>query len=168
MQLHLTDRREAARSHPVERALGETANPPYVRRMIESERSSACPACLFPLSEPIPDSCPECGASIAAASSFDHVAIIRAQGEMLRRGASNPSGVVVVGMWMLFGPAMVAFVLIGLFSKPASLLTTAPFLLLYGAILWKVTSRYRAARREAAREEHEHRYEEPYDHWSDG
>jgi len=136
--------------------------------MIETERPSVCLACFFPLPDPAPDFCPECSAPISKASTFDHVEIVRAQGEMLRRGARNPSRIVVVGMWMLFAPTIVAFALLGFSTRPASLLTSAPFLLLYGAILWKVTVRFLATRRERAREEHEHRYEEPYDHWSDG
>ena len=135
--------------------------------LTDTERSLACPACLYPLLEPVPERCPECNASLATASSFDHVEIIRAQGEMLRRGASNPSGIVVIGMWLLFGPTFLAFVLLAFSTGARSLLTSGPFLLLYGAILWKVTSRYRAARRQAASDELALRYEEPHDHWRD-
>ncbi|HEX4824081.1 MAG TPA: hypothetical protein VFV19_07190 [Candidatus Polarisedimenticolaceae bacterium] len=135
--------------------------------MTDSERSLVCPTCFFPLHESDTEQCPECGASLAPSSSFDHLSIIRAQGEMLRRGAHSPSGIVVVGMWLLFGPTFVIFVLLAISTGARSLVTSGPLLFLYGAILWKVTLRYRAARREAATEEINRRYDEPDDRWSD-
>jgi hypothetical protein len=130
--------------------------------MTESDDVAVCPACLCPLPATATGECPECKAPLTTAATFDHLAIISAQGEVLRRGASNPSGIVVVGMWLLFGPTSLTFVLLALSSGPLGLVTSVPILLLYVAILWKVTSRYFAARRESSRHDAaEPRYDEP-------
>jgi hypothetical protein len=132
----------------------------------DTEQPSVCPACFFPLPAATVDACPECRAPLTPSSTFDHLAIISAQGEMFRRGANNPSGLVVVGMWLLFGPTSVVFVLLAFSNGPLGLVTSVPILLLYAAILWKVTSRYRAARREQSKETVELRYDEPeHDRW---
>lgn len=134
--------------------------------MTDAEPSSVCPACLYPLPADTTDECPECKAPLTRSSTFDHLAIISAQGEVFRRGASNPSGLVVVGMWLLFGPTSLAVILLALSGGPLGLLTSLPILLLYVAILGKVTSRYLAARRELAKAGAERRYEEPeHDRW---
>jgi hypothetical protein len=106
----------------------------------------ACPACSFLLAAPT-DYCPRCRAPLSRSSTFDPILVLGTEGELFRRGASRPSRIVVVGMWMLFGPAFFGILIFALFGGFSGVLMFSPFLLLYGAILWKVTSRYYRARR---------------------
>jgi predicted amidophosphoribosyltransferase len=115
-----------------------------------------CPQCMA-LCEPNADFCRACGAPLSALAAFDPYKQIFVQGWFYRRATSRPTSfVVVLGMWLIFGPT----VLIACCTMmPWSLQLSSwnndpPFLAgmsiamalgmlgLYAMILYRVTRRY--------------------------
>ncbi len=121
---------------------------PHARRAEREQPPRACPACLSPLWDARSDYCPRCTTPVSLASTFDPLKIIRTEGELFRRGARRPSGVAVVGMWMLFGPAAVGSIALAAIIGKFSIVLLSPLFWLYGAILYRVTTRYSAMRHE--------------------
>jgi hypothetical protein len=108
-----------------------------------------CPSCFAPIEREL-DFCPECNAPLSASSTLDPVKRIYSGGEMLRRSTRmrTPSLVIVVGMWLICFPAlMIAYHLV--FEGEATVFGLF-IVLIYGAVLYKVTTRYFAARNERA------------------
>ena len=128
--------------------------------MSDEQSPPACPACSFPLLGSAEDYCPRCEAPVSRSSTFDPLKIIRTEGQLFRRGARRPSGIVVLGMWLLFGPTLFLFAVVAVSAGPVGVLAFSPFLVLYGGILFKVTSRFNAARHDLPEEEEEEEEEE--------
>ncbi len=122
----------------------------------------ACPACSCPLMDSGADYCARCESPVSLGSTFDPLKTIRTQGELFRRGASRPSGIVVVGMWLIFGPILFVIVIAALSAGAAApagflaaIVISSPILILYGAILYKVTSRYVAFKNDLRNDDEE-------------
>lgn len=124
-----------------------------------------CPSCMQPISESA-HFCPSCGMPITSFAVTDPFHSIRAEGEMVRRAMHCPSLLIVIGSCVLFGlPGLCMLALLVLavvtllfgivdgfagFVEVGTVLIALPtsgfFLLLYSAIVWKVTKRYRPSR----------------------
>jgi hypothetical protein len=80
-----------------------------------SEGGSVCPACAAYIG-PNEVFCPECRAPISLLANTDPLQRIYAEGYMYSRVVSSrPKLVVVIGIWVIFGP-LAAFSLFGVFS----------------------------------------------------
>ncbi len=149
------ERRPNLRVHPTIPPVRGAPHPPGPVEPRESGRagrelpSRACPACLSPLWEPRADYCPRCRTPVSLASTFDPLKIIRTEGELFRRGATRPSGVTVLGMWLIFGPGLIGSAALAVAAGGFSIVLVSPLFWLYGAILYRVTSRYLGERHEA-------------------
>ncbi len=76
-------------------------------------------------------------------------------GQTSQRSIRSPSGLIVFGMWILFAPMLIWqgwFILSGRGLGGVQDLLWLGFTFLIGSLLWKVTSNYFAAKREARRE----------------
>lgn len=73
----------------------------------ETEKAITCPSCqtVNPEFEPF---CRKCGAPIGATATLDPLNVIRAEGHLFRRALEGrPKLVVLLGVWILFGPLLV-------------------------------------------------------------
>ncbi len=124
---------------------------------LPEDATPVCPHCLEPVSE-LDHFCPKCLGPITAHASIGPMEQVYSYGRMCQRATSGkPRFVVVLGMWLIFGP-MVLFpsVLLalgasghlgqfqgaGLVLDMVALALIVGLIVLYAAILWKVTSRY--------------------------
>lgn len=134
-----------------------------------------CPHCIAPVG-PFDHFCPHCGGPVTAHASTDPLGQIHSVGRAYRNASKNPRPIVVVGIWLIFGP-QVPILLFGLFLTLSSLLapgytysygdgsSLAPInegvlleliklliltglLVLYCALIGKVTVRYLHVRRD--------------------
>ncbi|NJL32226.1 MAG: hypothetical protein HC898_11760 [Phycisphaerales bacterium] len=132
-----------------------------------------CPHCIEPIGR-FDHFCPHCARPVSAHASIDPMGQVFSAGQAYQNATDNPRLIVVVGMWLIFGP-QVPFLVLGLFVTVGNLLVprnahahaTGPIihpvpdglalelvrvlvllalLLLYGFILHKVTTRYFNAR----------------------
>jgi hypothetical protein len=115
-----------------------------------------CPTCME-ANYPDAHFCRKCGMPLSAMAGMDPLKQIYAEGWIFRRAVSGrPSVIVLLGMWLIFGPALVLTVVAAgpvlsggrSASDILSLLLTAGFAILYGAILLRVTLRYAHRRRQ--------------------
>lgn len=153
-----------------------------------AEPTPVCPHCLEPIAE-LDHFCPACGGPVSSHASIDPLGQVYAAGRAYQNATSSrPAGIVVLGMWLLFGPGFViclwllilclldmflprtapyvlpdpeseiGFVTIEALQPrvflddalaPLSVILTAGFAILQGLLLWKVTARYAAGRRQA-------------------
>ncbi len=115
-----------------------------------------CPHCMVPIG-PLEDFCHKCGRPITALAAMDPFKQVFAQGHVFREAASRPrSFLVVVGMWLLFGPALLGMSLVlrpghlsrALFGTESSveaylgLILSLGLMALYAALLYRVTVNY--------------------------
>jgi len=120
-----------------------------------------CPHCIGPLG-PNDDFCKSCGGPVTSHASIDPLGQIYATGYAYRQAVSGrPSKIVVLGMWLIFGPQLLGAVsllivmLQGAVAPQASagarvrtgwewsqLLIVVGLIAIYGTILGKVTRRY--------------------------
>ncbi len=114
-----------------------------------------CPHCMT-ANDPLADFCAQCGAPLTSLATMDPYKNIFAQGWAYRRAAARPtSWVVVLGMWLIFGPMvltcscsmiMTPYAWLGTAQDPIStvvyMLLGLAILALYAAILYRVTSRF--------------------------
>lgn len=128
-----------------------------------------CPHCQANV-DALTHFCPECGGPITVHASMDPLGQVFSMGRGYRQAISGtPSWFVVVGMWLIFGPLLgslllnvylfLRYVLLDtghsgqgwedLLAKLLPLALFAGVLLLYTAILWKVTARYLCSRDDA-------------------
>ena len=127
--------------------------------------SPVCPHCLKPVQR-FDHFCPHCAGPVTAIASFDPMGQIYSAGRAYRLAATDkkPKGVVVLAMWLIFGPSFVLllFAVVNALSQWAGtgfrysmLYDTSGFLVpalglglmtgffaLYTAILWKVTAHW--------------------------
>ncbi len=123
-----------------------------------------CPHCVAPI-ERSDDFCPTCGGPITSHASIDPLGQIYSAGYAYRQAvAEGPTRIVVLGMWLIFGPQALGAVLMiygllggrfagasygagdyGGFQRILAITAFTALLVLYVAILAKVTTRYRAA-----------------------
>ncbi len=68
-----------------------------------------CPHCLAPLG-PFDHFCPKCAGPVTAIASMDPMGQIYSAGRAYRLAATDkkPKGIVVLGMWLVFGPSFLA------------------------------------------------------------
>lgn len=114
-----------------------------------------CPHCMT-ANEPLADFCTQCGAPLTSLATMDPYKNIFAQGWAYRRAAARPtSWIIVLGMWLIFGPMVLTFscsmimtpyAWLGTAQDPIStvvnMLLGLAILALYAAILYRVTSRF--------------------------
>ncbi|MBN1437544.1 MAG: zinc ribbon domain-containing protein [Sedimentisphaerales bacterium] len=123
-----------------------------------------CYNCLAE-NHPHADFCEHCGTPLSSLSTIDPIKRIAATGDTWRKAASSPSKrIVLIGMWLIFAPPLLFFVL-SLFAfvsegdrsdNPGALLKTLVGMVvvcLYGLILVKVTQNYIRRKRAAANDE---------------
>jgi hypothetical protein len=132
--------------------MSETGDKPAAARTREP-RQMLCPGCMA-ANDPLADYCIKCGMPLGACAGMDPLKSIYLQGRLYRQAASSrPPTIALIGMWLLFGP----FVAVGVFAtiaflKGMSSLTDAfvdpagfpilAVLVLYAAVLYKVTRNY--------------------------
>jgi hypothetical protein len=124
------------------------------------EDGAVCPKCLLSNS-PMAAFCADCGAPIGMVSTIDPIQHIRAEGFAYRSAVEGPPKlIIVIGMWLIFGPAAVVFgpvafvaVFLSLGTSPYGFLIMALLLivaLVPSVILYRTTNNYivksRAAR----------------------
>lgn len=113
-----------------------------------------CPHCMEPVSE-LDNFCPKCLGPITAHASIGPMEQVFSYGRMCQRAMSGkPKFVAVLGMWLIFGPQISLIVLVlalaasgridsdGLVWDLIKIALIIGLLVLYSAILWKVTRRY--------------------------
>ncbi|MDP1796886.1 MAG: hypothetical protein Q8K78_05375 [Planctomycetaceae bacterium] len=66
-----------------------------------------CPGCLTPV-RPHDYFCEKCGLPLSSAATTLPMERIRSTGEMIRRGYERPKPIVLLGVWLIFGPAAVS------------------------------------------------------------
>jgi hypothetical protein len=77
---------------------------------LEQNETSICPACLEP-NNVFEAFCQSCGSPIGGISTLDPIQSIQTQGFLFRKAVDErPRLIVVVGMWILFFPALLASV----------------------------------------------------------
>lgn len=82
-----------------------------------------CPHCLVNVDE-LDHFCPECGGPITAHAAIGPLEQVYALGHGYRGAVSGqPRGIVVIGMWLIFGPTFL-FLLLVLFSIVISLFSS--------------------------------------------
>jgi hypothetical protein len=110
---------------------------------MEEESVPCCVGCLASLEER-DDFCPNCGAVANGLAELDPIGLIRAEGDLFRRGAERPTKIVLIGFWLLFLPVLV--VVTALVSSAggfyARSLPSVALIILYSAILLRVTRNY--------------------------
>jgi uncharacterized integral membrane protein len=86
-----------------------TDDPPEVRTE-SGEPQPLCPNCMT-APEPGAHVCKECGAPLDLFATTDPIETIRSQGWAYRRAASGRrSGIILLGMWLIFGTAIASTV----------------------------------------------------------
>ncbi len=124
-----------------------------------------CPHCLAPV-EQFDHFCPKCRGPVTAYASIDPMGQIYSAGRAYRMAVTaRPRGIVVLGMWLIFAPALASILywagritgsLLQSHSRPFPtvefnpptigpivwFLTTVGLLALYSVILYKVTKRW--------------------------
>ena len=133
-----------------------------------------CPHCLTPVGQ-FDHFCPKCAGPVTAIASFDPMGQIYSAGRAYRLAATEkrPRGVVVLGMWLIFGPSLLGLLwALSMFVSswgwiapghghivPEDATVHAMWVILvmglfvlYTAILWKVTAHWLESQRQAAEE----------------
>ncbi len=64
-----------------------------------------CPSCQS-LNDPFEAFCHECGAPIGSTATLDPVLSIQSQGFLFRKALDSPRPIVLIGMWIIFLPAL--------------------------------------------------------------
>ncbi|GEM_PF-2959565 len=131
-----------------------------------------CPHCLAPLGQ-FDHFCPKCAGPVTAFASVDPMGQIYSAGRAYRLAATDkkPKGVVVLAMWLIFGPSLLSLLwMLSMFVsswvlispgygriEPADATVQAIGLILISgafvlcsAILWKVTAHWLQSRCQAA------------------
>ena len=124
-----------------------------------------CPHCLTPVGQ-FDHFCPKCAGPITAIASFDPMGQIYSAGRAYRLAATDkkPRGIVVLAMWLIFGPSLLSLLwilpIIGLTSGRVApqdaagrimvVILILGLLALYSAILWKVTAHWLQSRHQQA------------------
>jgi hypothetical protein len=117
---------------------------------IPGERAPVCLNCLSP-NDPLAAYCSNCGMPIGMFAATDPIRQIHSQGWGYRKAVSGPPRrLVLVGMWVIFGPALVAAVVgvadlarqVGGVSGVLGLALAGAILVIYGVILLRTTRRY--------------------------
>jgi len=131
-----------------------------------ADATPLCPHCMTPVG-PFDHFCPKCAGPVTAIASMDPMGQIYSAGRAYRLAATDkkPKGVVVLGMWLIFAPALVSILFWALFIVSALLrsnsdryesfeinpptigpilwfVLAAGMLALYAAILYKVTKHW--------------------------
>jgi len=76
----------------------------------QNENPAICPSCLTP-NKAFEAFCQNCGAPIGGIATLDPIQSIHTQGFMLRKAVDErPRLIVLVGMWILFFPALLGSV----------------------------------------------------------
>jgi hypothetical protein len=115
-----------------------------------------CPSCLHPLAESA-HVCSSCGARITTFATTDPTQIPLAEGAMVRGAIQNPSLIVLVGTWLLYGLPCLFFVLMfvmmimegggNVIDWVIGCLLLGFAIALYAAIVRRVTAAYLAKHR---------------------
>lgn len=133
----------------------------------ENREVALCPGCLTPI-PPHEYFCEKCGLPLTSAATTLPMERIRSTGEMIRRGYDRPKPIVLIGVWLIFGPpAVILIFLIFWFPvQPPRTLNDLPFaalsivlelgsVVMLCSILWRTTSRFITAQPVAESEEGE-------------
>ncbi len=124
-----------------------------------TEEGVLCPKCLLANSTAAAF-CADCGAPIGMVSTVDPIQSIWAEGFAYRCAVEGPpKPIIVIGMWLIFGPTLLALPL-SFFSSPSNDFATVFVALLeiaFGTILYRTTKNYivksRLAKERVAAEE---------------
>ena len=139
-----------------------------------ADATPICPHCLAPVGQ-FDHFCPKCAGPVTAIASFDPMGQIYSAGRAYRLAATDkrPRGVVVLGMWLIFGPSLLGLLwALSMFVSswgwiapghghivPEDATVHAMWVILvmglfvlYTAILWKVTAHWLESQRQAAEE----------------
>jgi hypothetical protein len=130
------------------------------RKKRDWEARPVCPHCLKD-NEPLAHFCIECATPLTSHAAIDPMGQIYAQGDTYRKAAGHPHKlIVVIAMWLIFAPTL--FTLIRFIAPGSShvshhgespdnqsllleflvLIFSLGFIVLYSAILFKVTANY--------------------------
>ena len=132
---------------------GKTAEPgdPMARPL--------CPSCMAP-NEPGAHVCEKCGAPLDLFATSDPLETIRSRGWGYRQAASGRrvSKVILIGMWLIFGPGVLGILLLTVLgdteeTNPLWVALSALGFLLYAAILYKVSKHYFRRQRESGEQD---------------
>ena len=113
-----------------------------------------CPSCSRPIGQ-ADDFCPKCGTALTTFATTDPILSIRAEGNMIRKAIEKPTPIVLIGMWLLFGPPLatllmwIAFFLVYSIENVFWLLMVVPlgfFAWVYWSIVQRVTHRFMETR----------------------
>ena len=142
-----------------------------------ARESLLCPHCAKPIG-PFDHFCPHCAAPVTAHASIDPLGQVYAAGHGYWRATSGrPKFIVLLGMWLIFGPQIPLLLFLSVLTLLGIITPTRTFsmgdsstitlisydqvveilklvlilgiLIVYCAMLWKVTVRYRVSHREA-------------------
>ncbi len=96
----LSSLRESPESADPDRPAGER------EPAVADDAALVCPSCLTESTSP-GDFCTHCGAPLGATTTLDPLKSVYATGWMYRRAASGrPARIKLLGMWLIFGPAL--------------------------------------------------------------
>ena len=108
-----------------------------------------CPRCMTAVERDF-DYCPNCDMPLSETTALDPMNTIRTEGAIFRSAANPRSKVVVIGMWIIFGPGILAGAAL-LYAAgdewTAVAIPAGVIFLFYGAILFKTTRNYVRHRR---------------------
>lgn len=110
-----------------------------------------CPHCIKPIT-PQDHFCPHCDRPVSSHASIDPMGQVYSAGSLYRMATSRkgPSRLLLIGMWLIFGPSLFITVPIFLANLNSPLPATIGFVvcLLQVIILYRVTVNYVGAQRE--------------------
>lgn len=171
---------ELGLSRQATQALLEQAKNAHLKRLRDAQErefadsTPVCPHCLKPIAE---DShfCPHCVGPITAHASIDPMGQVYSQGRAFQQAVSRkPRAVVVIAMWLIFGPSLIGLFFVAILSLEAMGIMETPgryvismgpvldmlrlvvilgLITLNAAVLWKVTARWLRAEPEPAPDE---------------
>jgi hypothetical protein len=125
------------------------------QKLAESNEKQLCIRCMMP-NEPSAHFCAECGAPLTSYASTGPFESIFAEGAVYREAAARPRKLIVVaGVWMIFGPAVLTGLAI-VFGASLKLYNAPVALTFFGvpggiaiaavssAMIWKTSKNYLA------------------------
>ena len=115
----------------------------------ETDEKQLCVSCVFP-NDPEAHFCAKCGAPLSSYAATGPFERIFAEGHVYRQAAERPrSLIVVVGIWVIFGPlALTGVVLVARAGSGFALVLVGALLLIFSiAMIAKTTRNYFTGRK---------------------
>jgi hypothetical protein len=109
----------------------------------ETEEKQLCVSCVFP-NDPEAHFCAKCGAPLSSYAATGPFERIFAEGHVYRQAVERPRRlIVVIGIWMIFGPiGLTAVLLVASDGGPALVLLAILMLAVSLAMIGKTTRNY--------------------------